>query len=61
MVPKTEQTMKAIRERLQSLFMFREFSPEDMQIVIDAMTERKAKAGECMIRQGEAVYHLYIV
>jgi cAMP-dependent protein kinase regulator len=60
-IPKTESQKEKIRKRLSQAFMFAALEPKEREIVIDAMEERKIKAGEYVIKQGEDGDNLYVV
>lgn len=50
-----------IRLRLKQAFMFMYLDEEDLNVVIDAMDEKKVKAGETIITEGEKGDVLYLV
>ena len=50
-----------IRSRLTKSFMFMALGEEDLDIVIDAMDEKKVSVGEAVITQGEKGNELYVV
>lgn len=50
-----------IRSRLKQSFMFSALDENEMEVVIDAMGERKVKAGENVIVEGESGDELYVV
>lgn len=41
--------------------MFMALDENELEVVIDAMDERKAKAGEAIIKEGESGNELYVV
>lgn len=41
--------------------MFMALDEDEFNVVIDAMDEKKAKAGETLITEGEKGEHLYVV
>lgn len=47
--------------RLGQAFMFSALDEKEKQIVVDAMEERKAQAGDHIITQGEEGDYLYVV
>ena len=52
-IQKADQTKEKIKERLLTAFMFNSIDEKEMKIVIDAMEERTAKAGDTIISQGD--------
>ena len=60
-IPKSEETKQKINDRLAMAFMFSALDPKEKQIVVDAMSERKAVAGDVIIKQGEEGDALYVV
>lgn len=50
-----------IEQRLQHSFMFKALNREDLDIVIGAMAERHFKAGEAVIKQGDAGAVLFVL
>lgn len=54
-------TIFRIRSRLLQSFMFMGLDDGDMEVVIDAMDEKKAKAGTNIIVEGENGGELYVV
>jgi cAMP-dependent protein kinase regulator len=60
-IPKTDDAIEKIHERLSSAFMFMSLDEKDMKVVIDAMDQQDVKAGETVIQEGEPGEVLYIV
>ena len=60
-VPKSNEVKDRIKSILQMAFMFKALDEPELNIVIDAMEEKKAEAGETIITQGEAGSVLYVV
>ena len=50
-----------IRSRLQQSFMFMALDEQEMEVVIDAMDEKKVEAGINVIVEGENGDELYVV
>ena len=50
-----------IRSRLQQSFMFNGLDEKEMEVVIDAMDEKRASKGTNIIIQGERGNELYVV
>lgn len=50
-----------IRNRLLQAFMFSALDDKEMEVVIDALDERKVAAGAEVIVQGESGNELYVV
>ena len=60
-IQKSAEVKDKIRQRLVGAFMFMSLDEKDLQVVIDAMDEKKAAAGEVVIQEGEPGEVLYIV
>lgn len=60
-VEKDSNTKELIRDLLSKSFLFMNLEPKDMQIIINAMSIRKVKAEEQIIKQGDDGFELYIV
>lgn len=60
-IPKSEEVKQKIKARLLSAFMFMSLDEHDLQVVIDAMDEKKCAAGEFVIKEGDAGDCLFIV
>ena len=50
-----------IRSRLLQAFMFSALDEKEIEVVIDALDEKKAAAGSDVIVQGESGNELYVV
>lgn len=51
-IAKPEDVKEKLKNRLNEAFMFSAVNPLDLQIVIDAMDERKYNAGDVVIQEG---------
>lgn len=60
-VPKTADQKHHIALRLNQAFMFSALDDKEKESVINAMEEKKVKAGEWVIKQGEDGDNLYVV
>ena len=60
-VPKNEDQMNRIRGKIISSFIFSALDEKDLEVVINAMEEKKFKLNENVITQGEDGDCLYIV
>lgn len=60
-IEKSEDTKAKILNRLNMAFMFQALDEKEKQIVVDAMEEKRAKAGEFVIQQGEEGNNLFVV
>lgn len=60
-IPKNQEIKNKIKERITSAFMFMGLEEKDLQVVIDAMDQKKAAADEYVIREGEKGDVLYIL
>ena len=60
-VPKTADVKEKISKILRNAFMFQNLDPKELAVVIDAMAEHKAPAGEVVIKEGDPGAELYIV
>ena len=60
-IPKTEEQINRIKGKIISSFIFSSLDKKDIQIIIDAMEEKKFKIDEKVITQGEFGDCLYIV
>jgi cAMP-dependent protein kinase regulator len=52
-IPKTEEQIQRIKARILQSFLFSNLESKDLNIVIDAMEEKKVEKGEVVIKQGE--------
>ena len=59
-VPKNESQKKMLRELLKKIFMFKALEEEDLEVVIDAMSERTFSNGDDVIKQGDDGDELYV-
>jgi len=59
-VAKTESQKKMLRELLKKIFMFKALEEEDLEVVIDAMSERTFSNGDDVIKQGDDGDELYV-
>ena len=60
-IPKTEEQKKRITERCLQSFLFNSLEDKELKTVIDSFEEKKYKAGENVITQGEEGDVLYLV
>lgn len=60
-IPKSEIVKAAIMDKINVAFMFSGLDATGKQIVCDAMEEKKAKAGEVVIKEGDEGDSLYVV
>lgn len=60
-IPKTEEKMLRIKEKLKTSFIFSAVEGEDLDIVINAMEEKKYKKDDVVIQQGDEGNELYVV
>lgn len=60
-VPKSQEVKDKIKMRLQMAFMFKALDEPELNIVVDAMEEKKFEAGATVITQDEAGSVLYVV
>ena len=60
-IPKTEETKAKIEKRLKTSFLFLALDDKEFRIVVDAMDEKRFKAGEFVIKQGEDGSELFVV
>ena len=61
MVEKSEESKRAILEKLNKAFMFQSLSDKEKEVVIDAMEEINAPEHENIIKEGEQGDCLYVV
>lgn len=59
--PKAPQVRENLKKRLEQSFMFSALNPDELNIVLDAMVEVKAQAGDVIIREGDDGNELYVV
>ena len=60
-VSKSQEVKDKIKQRLQMAFMFKALGTEELNIVVDAMDEKRFTAGQTVITEGEAGSVLYVV
>jgi len=60
-IPKTDEQKKRIQNRVIQSFLFNSLEEKDLNTVIDAMDEKRFKAGEYIIKQGENGDVLYLI
>jgi len=60
-VKKSDEQINRIKLRILPSFLFSSLDESDLQIIINAMTEKKFKEGESVITQGDKGDCLYIV
>ena len=60
-IPKTEDQKERIREKCMQSFLFNSLEDKELKTVIDSFEEKKYKAGENVITQGEEGDVLYLV
>ena len=61
MVPKSQQQKESLKERLAHAFMFKALDEAELNIVIDAMEEKKFDAGATVITEGDNGSVLFVV
>jgi len=60
-VPKTEEQKKRLQGVLQQSFLFSSLDTQNMNIIIDAMMEKKVSADKRVIQEGEDGAHMFVV
>ncbi len=60
-IPKTNEQIERIKDRCMLSFLFNSLEEKDLKTVIDSFEEKKYKAGENVITQGEEGDVLYLV
>ena len=60
-IPKTDEQKKSILDKVSKSFMFNSLENEDLNTVLLAFEEKKYKAGENVITQGEDGDVIYLV
>lgn len=60
-IVKSKEIKDKIKERLSGAFMFGGLDESDLQVVIDAMDEKKGAPGEVIIKEGDMGDVIYIV
>lgn len=59
-IPKEEEQKEMLKNLLLKIFMFQHLEKEDLEIVINAMEERKFKNQEYVIKEGDDGDELYV-
>lgn len=59
--PKNEETLTALKKRLEQAFMFSALNPKELEIILGAMQSVTKKAGDQVIKEGEDGDNLYVV
>ena len=59
-IPKNEEVKAKIRVLFRNIFMFRSLLAENVEIIIDAMQEKKFKTNDFVIKQGDDGNELYV-
>lgn len=60
-IPKTEQQKKTIEAKCMQSFIFNSLEDKELSTVIDAFEEKRYKAGEIVIKQGDEGDVIYLV
>ena len=60
-IPKNPETVRRIKSRILTSFLFGNLDPKDLDIVIGAMDEKKFTKGDTVITQGENGDCLYLI
>ena len=60
-IDKSDDQVQRIKARILQSFLFQNLESKDLNIVIDAMEERKCEVGETIITQGENGDCLYFI
>ena len=60
-IDKSDEVKDKIRSRLTEAFMFSAVAPEDLEIVINAMGEKKVASGDVVITEGDDGDDLYVI
>ena len=60
-MPKAQEVKNTIRDRLHTAIIFKALNDDELNVVIDAMEEKKFDAGATIITEGEAGSVLYLV
>lgn len=58
---KSEEAIKAIRERMSKNFIFESLNPMDKKSVVDAIVAKKYNAGDVIIKEGDDGDNFYLV
>ena len=60
-IPKTNEQIERIKDKCMQSFIFNSLEDKELKTVIDSFEEKKYKAGQNVIKQGEEGYVLYLV
>lgn len=60
-IPKSQETKNKIYKRINDAFMFNCLDLKEREIIVNAMEEKRFKAGEQIIKQGEEGSYLYVI
>ena len=60
-MPKSQEVKNTILERLHTAIIFKALNDDELNVVIDAMEEKRFDAGATIITEGEAGSVLYLV
>jgi cAMP-dependent protein kinase regulator len=60
-IPKTEEQRKRIQVSISNNFLFKNLDEEQYTDVVNAMSEKRAANGDCVIRQGGVGDYFYVV
>jgi cAMP-dependent protein kinase regulator len=60
-IVKAPETIEKITKRLKQSFLFQSLDDREFKIVVDAMDEKRYRAGEFVIKQGEDGSELFVV
>ena len=60
-MPKSQEAKNTIRERLHTAVIFKALNDDELNVIIDAMEEKKFDAGTTIITEGEAGSVLYLI
>ena len=60
-MPKAQEVKNTIRDRLHTAIIFKALNDDELNVVIDAMEEKKFDAGATIITEGEAGSVLYLI
>ena len=58
---KSQEVKNTIRDRLHTAIIFKALNDDELNVIIDAMEEKKFDAGATIITEGEAGSVLYLV
>lgn len=60
-IPKNEEQKNRIRDKLKLSFVFNALDAKELEIVVNAMEEKKYKPGDAVITQGDEGDNLYVI